>query len=225
MDSPDLFSQMALDLQAEQTSAHTVEMIVQYARTASGCDEAGILLTHGRYRLETPAATGPIVGEVHGLQVRFDEGPCLDALEGTGTYLVRETGSDERWPSWGPAVADLGVHSALGVRLATRARQYGSLNFYGRRPGMFTEDDVAVAEAFARHAAVAFASTREEEGLKTAIDARKVIGQAQGLLMGNYGLDPDRAFELLRRLSQEENVKLRTVAERLVLEHEREHPA
>jgi len=225
MDAPDLFSQMALDLEAERTSGQTVERIVQYARTATGCDEAGILLVHARHRLETAAATGPIVGEAHDLQVHLDEGPCLDAIEGNGTYLVRETGTDERWPSWGPAVAELGVHSALGVHLATRNRLYGSLTFYGRRPGMFTEDDVAVAEAFARHAAVAFANTREEEGLKTAIDARKVIGQAQGLLMATYGLDADRSFELLRRLSQQENVKLRTVAERLVHDHESKHQA
>jgi len=220
MDAPDLFSQMALDLHAEPTSADTVEKIVQYARLATTCDESGILLVHSRHRVETAAATAPLVSAAHDLQIRFDEGPCLDAIDGAGTYVVGETATDERWPQWGPAVAELGIHSALGVRLATRNRRYGSLNFYGRRPGMFSDEDVAVAEAFARHAAVAFANTREEEGLITAIDARKVIGQAQGIVMERYGLDTDRAFEFLRRLSQQDNIKLRAVAERIVHQHE-----
>jgi AmiR/NasT family two-component response regulator len=55
-----------------------------------------------------------------------------------------------------------------------------------------------------------------EAGLNTALDTRKLIGQAQGILMERYGLDEARAFEVLRRYSQDRNVKLREVAEHLI---------
>ena len=41
------------------------------------------------------------------------------------------------------------------------------------------------------------------------------IGQAQGILMERHGLDGDRAFEVLRRYSQDHNIKLRDVATHL----------
>ena len=68
----------------------------------------------------------------------------------------------------------------------------------------------------ARHAAIALAKVHESDHLWRAIDARKLIGQAQGILMERYDLDEERAFEALRRYSQDNNVKLRVVADRLV---------
>ncbi|MFI5843493.1 ANTAR domain-containing protein [Catenuloplanes sp. NPDC051500] len=41
------------------------------------------------------------------------------------------------------------------------------------------------------------------------------IEQAKGMLMQDFGLDPDEAFEVLKRLSQQGNVKVRDVAARL----------
>jgi AmiR/NasT family two-component response regulator len=52
--------------------------------------------------------------------------------------------------------------------------------------------------------------------LAQAIDARKLIGQAMGILMERFDLDGNRAFEVLRRYSQDTNTKLRDVAQQLV---------
>jgi GAF domain-containing protein len=127
---------------------------------------------------------------------------------------------DPRWMSWGPAVAELGLRSVLSLRLETRSRRYGSLNLYAERVDAFDQDDLAVATIFVRHASVALANAHNEEGLQVAIDARKLIGQAQGILMERFDIDADRAFEFLRRQSQAHNVKLRYVAE-WVVDHRR----
>ena len=50
-------------------------------------------------------------------------------------------------------------------------------------------------------------------GLREALVARDVIGQAKGILMATQDLDADGAFALLVRASQAQNVKLRKVAE------------
>lgn len=218
MDSSTFFSQMALDLHDEPTAERTIERIADYARIATSCDDAGIMLVHARNQIETAAATSQRVGESHNLQIVHDEGPCLDAIEGEAIYQSHDAGDDPRWTKWGPAVAELGIRSVLSVRLETRTRRYGSLNLYSNRVDAFDEDDVAVATIFVRHAAVALANAHNEEGLQVAIDARKLIGQAQGILMERFDIDPDRAFDFLRRQSQAHNVKLRYVAE-WVVEH------
>ncbi|VXC55321.1 GAF and ANTAR domain-containing protein [Aeromicrobium sp. 9AM] len=218
MDSSTFFSQMALDLHDEPTAERTIELIADYARIATTCDDAGIMLVHARNQIETAAATSQRVGESHNLQIVHDEGPCLDAIEGEAVYLSSDVTDDPRWLKWGPAVGELGIRSVLSVRLETRSRRYGSLNLYADHTGAFDEDDVAVATIFVRHAAVALANAHNEAGLQVAIDARKLIGQAQGILMERFDLDADRAFDFLRRQSQAHNVKLRYVAE-WVVEH------
>jgi AmiR/NasT family two-component response regulator len=47
------------------------------------------------------------------------------------------------------------------------------------------------------------------------MDARKVIGIAMGILMERYSIDPDRAFTVLQRYSQTNNIKLRDVAQQV----------
>lgn len=216
METSTFFSEMALALHDEPTAESTVERIAEYAMRATGCDDAGIILVHARNQIETAAATSKRVGESHNLQIIHDEGPCLDAIEGEAIYVSSNVSEDPRWATWGRAVSELGLNSALSLRLETTSRRYGSLNLYAERPAAFDDDDIAVATIFVRHASVALANAHNEQGLQIAIDARKLIGQAQGILMERYNLDEDRAFEFLRRQSQAHNVKLRHVAEWVV---------
>ncbi len=211
------FADMALDLHAEPTAERTVDRIAEYAKAGMGCDDAGILMAHSRRRVETAAATSARARRAHELQTELDEGPCLDALaDGEAHYLVAETASDERWPRWGKMVAEeLGYHSSISIRLETKTRRYGSLNLYSSTPAMFGIDDVAVASIFARHASIALASSQETDGLQRAMDARKVIGIAMGILMERYAIEPDRAFDVLQRYSQAHNIKLREVAQQV----------
>ena len=63
-------------------------------------------------------------------------------------------------------------------------------------------------------------SRREEERISEAVDAiaasRALIEQTKGMLMFVYGIDADAAFDLLRKQSQQHNIKLRLLAEQIV---------
>jgi hypothetical protein len=45
--------------------------------------------------------------------------------------------------------------------------------------------------------------------------SRSLIDQTKGMLMFVYGIDADKAFELLRWQSQQHNIKLRLIAEQV----------
>lgn len=209
---PDFFSEMALHLHDQESTEATVELITKYARMATSCDDAGVLLVQSRNRLETASATSERVVMSHDLQRTLDEGPCLDAMEGVGVYVAGDVAHDERWPHWGRSAAELGIRSAMSIRLETKERRYGSLNLYADAVDAFDDDDLAVASIFARHASIALATAHNEEGLHVAIDARKLIGQAQGILMERFDIEADAAFAVLRRYSQNHHSKLRDVA-------------
>lgn len=57
------------------------------------------------------------------------------------------------------------------------------------------------------------------------MEHRGAIEQAKGGMMVTLGLDADGAFELLREISNRENVKLRDLAHRVVDELERIQPS
>ncbi|WP_216843503.1 GAF and ANTAR domain-containing protein [Phytoactinopolyspora alkaliphila] len=218
MDEPDAdqFAEMALELHQQPDMDATLERIVEYAQEATGCDDAGVMLLGGRNRIETIVTTHPRIAEADRLQLDCGEGPCLQSMWDRDVYVVKDTGLDDRWPVWGPKAAELGLRSLLAVRLFTPNRTLGALNLYGERAGMFDDDDADIADVFGRHASVALATAHEEEGLRQAIGARHLIGQAQGILMERYSLNADRAFALLRRYSQHHNVKLRDVAQMVI---------
>jgi AmiR/NasT family two-component response regulator len=52
--------------------------------------------------------------------------------------------------------------------------------------------------------------------MEQAMASRAVIEQAKGVLMGRHAIDEAQAFEVLRRHSQNRNVKLRTLAAEVV---------
>jgi GAF domain-containing protein len=220
MDVTKMLAAMALELEQDGSPTTMLERVSHYARLVLDADDAGVMRTRSRSAIETPAATTPRVDQAHQLQATYDEGPCLDAIEGRATYLSDDVEHDLRWPQWGPAAAGLGIHSALGVRLATRARGYGSLNIYADRKSAFTSADAEIAELLAAHATAAFAAAERAEGLSTALESRGTIGQAQGILMQKFDIGSEAAFEFLRRISQHENKRLVTVAEAIVVQRE-----
>jgi GAF domain-containing protein len=215
-----MLADMALELEQDGTPTAMLDRVSHYARLALDADDAGVMRTLSRSVIETPAATTPRVDQAHQLQALHDEGPCLDAITGQATYHSDDVAKDHRWPLWGPAAAAIGIRSAVGVRLATRDRGYGSLNVYADRPSAFTTADIEIAELLAAHATAAFAAAERAEGLTTALDSRTVIGQAQGILMEKFQIDSEAAFQFLKRISQHENKRLVTVADAIVVQRE-----
>ena len=69
----------------------------------------------------------------------------------------------------------------------------------------------AVRESAEEHSSV-------EDQLREALASRTVIGQATGILIERFGLEPDTAFSVLRRLSQHQNIRVVCLA-RYLVEH------
>ena len=206
---------MAIELHGAAGLEETVEAVVQFALQALDCSHAGIAL-HSRGRPQVPAATDPLVCEIFQHAMATGHGPLVEAMRTGQDVLVRDTATDPRWPQWAAEVRELGVRAVLDVPLTTATGSVGMLGLYSTTPDAFGPDDIAVAHILARHASVALASARHEANLAQAVDARKLVGQAMGILMERYDLDSDRAFTVLRRYSQDTNTKLRDVAQQLI---------
>ncbi|SPF06775.1 ANTAR domain protein [Streptomyces sp. MA5143a] len=210
---------MARDLLAQESVKGTLERITASAtELVDGCDAAGILVLHDT-KVETLAPTHDLVTESDEWQQQLGEGPCFDAAhssEGERVFRIADlTAEQQRWPAFAPRARALGVGSMMGFLLFTDDEELGALNLYSRRPGAFTEASELAGWLLASHAAIAFSSARTHAQMEQAVATRHVIGEAMGILMGSRHLTEEEAFDVLRRYSQESNVKLREIARRV----------
>jgi GAF domain-containing protein len=209
-------AQMVLAVHAEVTVPETVERVLDFARAAVDCTHAAVVFVHAKRRLEVVASTDPAIATLVSKQMEVHAGPVLSMVDDCDCVMVTDTCQDPRWPAWAATAAEAGFRSVMGVRLYASERTIGTLNLYDSRPHHFPTADLQTAHVLARHAAIALSRVQDSENFSRAIDSRKLIGQAQGVLMERYALDQDRAFEVLRRYSQDSNVKLRDVAQMVV---------
>jgi len=199
---------------ARSTPTESMQAVLDMAVQTGPCDAATITFLSAGKTIETIAASDDRVRKADELQYATGEGPCLDAVWTDGVFVVPNLLADGRWPDWATRAAELGIASSISVHLFTNAA-LGSLNMYSLAPREFTDTDIENARVIAAQASVVVAYGRAQENLWRAIDARNLIGQAQGMLMQRYGLTGEKAFAVLRRYSQHHNIKLTVLAEQL----------
>jgi GAF domain-containing protein len=181
-----------------------------------GADLAGFLLISKGGRYETHAPTSDLMYEVDRLQIENQEGPCVEAALDELIVRTDDFQREQRWPHYSAEVLKLGLRSALSFKLYTTQRNAGALNIFGFEPNAFGSEDEGVGFVLAAHAAAAILASRQGEQLQSALSSRDLIGQAKGIIMERFDVDAVRAFEMMRELSQTENIKLVEVAKRVI---------
>lgn len=190
-------------------TAATVELL-------QGADTAGVLLVAKGGKFESLVGTSDLIYELDELQAKYGEGPCVDAAVDELIVRTDDFEKELRWPEYSRAVCQTGVRSGLSFKLYTGDQTAGALNVFGMRPHAFTGESEAIGSVLAAHAAAAILASRHGEQLRSAMTTRDIIGQAKGVIMERYNLDAVGAFDMLRRLSQDMNVRLAEIAQRVI---------
>ena len=208
-------SKLARDLQAE-TDPHTVmQRIVNAAvHEIVPATAAAITLVH-RGQVTSPAHSNEIAKRVGSIQSRTGQGPCVDTSRQELTLRSDDLRLETRWPEFTPEAVENGVLSVISFQLFVEGDSMGALDVDSATATSFDEDAENGGLLLASQAAIAMSATRKVANLYAAVESRDLIGQAKGILMERYKIDAPRAFDLLILSSQNNNMKLRDVAERL----------
>jgi GAF domain-containing protein len=180
-----------------------------------GADHITITMAYPDGTLQTLAPTDDVGAMADTAQYELGEGPCLAAVEAETTIRAQDVQSEERWPRYAERAADLGIGSQMAVEIFRSGGTCAGLNVYSDTRGAFDESR-HIVELFASQAAIAMNFVRTTQTLQEALASRKTIGQAIGIVMERYRIDEDQAFAFLVRTSQDGNVKLRAVAQKIV---------
>lgn len=211
-----IMSQVAESLRAPADIDKTLQRITTIAcEVIPGVEYASISVLHEDGRIDTVSPTIDFLLEVDRMQYEYHEGACYEAVTGEGFVRSEDVLHDPRWPRFGPRAAEYGIRAQTALQLWDNDRSGGALNLYSGEPGGL-DGPGRIAEIFSTHAAVALGYASELGTLHQALATRKTIGQALGVVMERYSVDEERAFGYLVRVSQNGNVKVRDVAQKIV---------
>ena len=212
-------------LETDSVEQFLHELAVLAARTV-GAGEAlscGMALRRPGRPVSAAACSDPLASEADRAQHQSGDGPALDVLRHGRSVIVPDTATAAKWPRFCRQAALPGIRSCYSVPLVQDREPVGALVLYARRPGAFGADETRRAEKFAAHASGALAlSLRmascadENDQLRSSIVSRAVIDQALGVIMATERCPQDKAFAMLRSVSQNTNVKIRDLAATIV---------
>ncbi|MFI5694661.1 GAF and ANTAR domain-containing protein [Kribbella sp. NPDC051586] len=213
----------------DDVSTTLSRFVTRVVRTVPDCDEAAIVvLTDGVPEIAARhhALADPLLEPSRAaldVELTTKSGPMYDALVYGEPRRIADLAVDGRWPEFAASGINAGYRSCLFLPLRAAGDDEVAFSLFSCTPHAFGGTSYDVVLLFALHAGVAFDnvklyhdSIRLLSHLQTALGTRTVIGQAQGILMHRYDLAPTVAFDVLKRCSQDGNVKLRAIAQELV---------
>jgi hypothetical protein len=185
---------------------------------------AGVVLADPRGELRVAAASSEAAGLVELFQIQNDQGPCLDCFRtGQPVTAADLTGPAQQWPRFAAAAAKAGFRAVEAVPMRLRDEVIGALNLFRAEPGALDPAELRIGQALADVATIGLLQERNvrrsgtlAEQLQAALNSRVIIEQAKGKLAERLGVDPDRAFGLLRGYARSSNQRLTDVARNFV---------
>jgi GAF domain-containing protein len=184
----------------------------------------GLVLADPRGRLHVMAATSEEARLLELFQLQNDEGPCLECFR-TGDPITEfdlATAGD-RWPQFAPAAVAIGFRSVHARPMRLRNEVVGALNLFHVEPDGLPTSEVLVAQALADVATIGMIQIdlgRRQDvlltQLQTALNTRRIIEQAKGVLAERNAISPTEAFTLLRSHAQSSSTRLSDLAEQVV---------
>ncbi len=218
------FVELADTLVDDYDIVDMLDRLVGHSVALLAADAAAIVLADARRELQVVASSSEDAQLMEILQLRNDQGPCLDCYRSGSPVSVPDL--DEaagRWPLFVAAVAQRGTfRSVHALPLRLRGEAVGALNLFHARPGALPAEDLALGQALADVATISIMQEQAvrhrevvNEQLQTALNSRVVIEQAKGVLAQHMGQSMNAAFDRLRGYARRNNLRLSEVAREL----------
>ena len=210
-----LVEPFGVDTVVEELGANMVAVL--------GVAGAGVMLEDEEGNLRFTASSDETLKQLEALQIELDEGPCLLAFRTGETVIAEDLRTDERFPRFAPRAMDHGMAAVYSFPLRWGDSVLGALNLYREEPGEFHDEQVDAGHTFAQVAAVFLHHADElqeslllNKQLQHALDSRVLIEQAKGFVAARHDIDPEEAFQVLRRYARHRGVRLVDVARAVV---------
>jgi GAF domain-containing protein len=200
-----------------------IREVVHTTHSIFDVDGAGLMLADGDQHLRSVAASDNRFTYLEDLQIRHQEGPCIEAYDTKQLVGVDDLTKDQRWPLFSSAAVDQQVRAVLAAPLPYNQDAVGVVAVMSQDSNPWSPEGELALLAFTDLAALLIASMMQSEEntvlsgqLQGALNTRQVIEQAKGVLIGTRHISARAAYEQLRAQARAERRKLAAVCSELV---------
>jgi GAF domain-containing protein len=207
----------------EMRVEEAIKEIVETTHSMFAVDGAGLMLCDSAQHLRSVAASDDRFAHLEDLQIRHQEGPCIEAYDTKELIGATDLEQEERWPLFAKAAVQRDVRAVLATPLPYNQDAVGVVAVLSERSRPWSPANELALLAFTDLAALLIASIMQGEQqselagqLQGALDSRQVIEQAKGIVMGTKGVSARTAYNELRARARSERRKLADVCAEVI---------
>lgn len=198
----------------------TLNLITTKTARVMDMDSCSIyLLDDKREYLLLKATTGLAAQAVGHARLKWGEGLTGYAVEIGKPIAATDASADPRF-KYLPETNETKFQSLMAVPLISRGKVIGAINVQTRAGHNYSQDEIELLSIIADVAAGELEKGmlyEEIGGLKEALETRKLVERAKGILMKRYGIGEQDAFERIHIQSRSSRKTMREVSEAIIL--------
>jgi len=147
-------------------------------------------------------------GSINGDVLKTKKAIFIDDVRNEKKYMLKDLAVQE------------GLSSMLSVPMVVKDEAVGVISVYTKEPHHYAQEEIDVLQIVANQAAVAVEKTKlVEEAVKAkeALETRKLVERAKGILMRVSGLSEEAAHKLIHKKSMDSCKSMKDIAESVIL--------
>ena len=211
---------VAQTIGAESYLDRILQAISEMVAETLDCAICSILLVDEETKeLTVSAARCSLPDYMHRMPIRM-EGSLIEQVLRDGQPVAVDRMQDDKKYRYPELARRTGLTSALSAPLFCQGKVIGSINIYTRQQRSFQDEEVGFLKAVAGQAGIAIQNARlmsETLEMKRALETRKLVERAKGILQSRHGLSEEEAYLRLRNESRRLRRSMRDLAEAVIL--------
>jgi uroporphyrinogen-III synthase len=166
------------------------------------------------------ASLNPKPLEIGNIKMKIGEGIAGWAAQKQKTIAVaKEAYKDKRFKFFNSLPEDK-FEAILSVPIIYRDKILGVINVQHSKPKKYSKTEIVLFELVAKATGGAIDNAllfSEKEALKEALEIRKLIERAKGILMKDLNISEEEAYRLLHKKSMDKRLSLKEVANAIII--------
>jgi len=196
--------------------------IVKIVSSVTRADSCFLYLIDGN-DLILRASLNPKPLEIGNIKLKLSEGITgWVALNKKTVAIAKEAYRDKRFKFINSLPEDR-FEGFLSVPIIYRDKVLGVINVQHSKPKEYTANEITLFELVAKATGGAIENASlfsEKEALKEALETRKVIEKAKGILMHEFSVSEDEAYKLLHKKSMDKRLGMKEIANAIIISSE-----
>ncbi|MFA5261209.1 MAG: GAF and ANTAR domain-containing protein [Candidatus Omnitrophota bacterium] len=151
--------------------------------------------------------------------LKVDRSLLGEVIKGKKPLMFQDVRQEQKYFYRDLAVKE-NLTSMIAVPMIVKDTVIGVINVYTKEPHVFTDEETKVLQMVANQAAVAVENTKlMQESLKAreALETRKLVERAKGILMRLNNLSEQSAYRLIHKKSMDTCRSMKEIAESVIL--------